>query len=210
MRDELDVFSLAVTLLLDNVNPVALPENVQDAVTSSPVWICLSVSPVAFPFHRTGRVRCLSALAVMTLVPPVAAIELGDAVNTKLLYDHAPYSPYDFTPADWLTVHDLLLPSTVAVIVMLRTEAVVLLLAVTVLPDNVNPDALPLRTGVLVSVSIFVPLSNTSRFAVAVMVLVPPAAAIVSGDALTVITQSPYVVVPLLCVTVTDLLIPLY
>lgn len=47
----------------------------------------------------------------------------------------------------------------------LRALVEVLLPALTVLPDKLNPDALPEMTGVSVSVLVFTPLVSTSRLA---------------------------------------------
>lgn len=93
---------------------------------------------------------------------------------------------------------------------MLLSAVVVLLLAVTVCPANAKPLALPVMAGVPVSVFTFCPLRYTSLMALAVIVLVPPAAAITSGEAVTVINQSPVVRLPPFCVIVQVLLAPLY
>ena len=78
-----------------------------------------------------------------------------------------------------------------AVYVILRVLVEVLLLALTVFPDRLNPAALPEMTGVAASVPVFTPLVYTSRAAEQVSVDVPPAPAIVVGLADMFTFQSP-------------------
>lgn len=106
----------------------------------------------------------------------------------------------------------LFLPSREAVTVTLLSAVVSLLVALTVLPDKVKPPVLPLRDilGVPVSVPTFSPSMYISLTALTVIILVPPAGTITSGEALTVIIQSPVVILPPFCVIVHVLLTPLY
>ena len=94
----------------------------------------------------------------------------------------------------------LLTPPYVAVIVHVRAEPV-LLIAVSVFPLRVNPEPLIDSVGVPVSVPVFVPFVNTSRTAEEVIEDAPPVAAIVVGLALTLTTQSPYVMTSALNLT---------
>ena len=126
--------------------------------------------------------------ALMEDVPPLAAIVAGlaDTVTFQALHD-----AYCLFPADWVIVQLADLPAWVAVYVILRVLVEVLLPALTVFPDRLNPAALPEMTGVAVSVPVFTPLVYTSRAAEQVSVDVPPAAAIVVGLADMFTFQSP-------------------
>ena len=107
------------------------------------------------------------------------------------------HSPYVMVPADCFTVQVADLPLEVAVTVQDLSEVVVLLLAVSVVPDRLNPLPLADNDGVAVSVSVppepFTPFHVQVRVlvATAVMADVPPVLAIVVGLADTVTYQSP-------------------
>ena len=160
----------AVSVVPDRLNPLPAADN--DGVALS-----VSVPPEPLtPFHVHVRVRVAAAL--MEDVPPLAAIVAGlaDTVTFQALHD-----AYCLFPADWVIVQLADLPAWVAVYVILRVLVEVLLPALTVFPDRLNPAALPEMTGVAVSVPVFTPLVYTSRAAEQVSVDVPPAAAIVVG-----------------------------
>ena len=176
MQDLSDAVVLlpAVSVVPDRLNPLPAADN--DGVALS----------VSVPPEPLTRVRVAAAL--MEDVPPLAAIVAGlaDTVTFQALHD-----AYCLFPADWVIVQLADLPAWVAVYVILRVLVEVLLPALTVVPDRLNPAALPEMTGVAVSVPVFTPLVYTSRAAEQVSVDVPPAAAIVVGLADMFTFQSP-------------------
>ena len=164
-----------------------LRRTLEKAADNDGVALSVSVPPEPLtPFHVHVRVRVAAAL--MEDVPPLAAIVAGlaDTVTFQALHD-----AYCLFPADWVIVQLADLPAWVAVYVILRVLVEVLLPALTVFPDRLNPAALPEMTGVAVSVPVFTPLVYTSRAAEQVSVDVPPAAAIVVGLADMFTFQSP-------------------
>ena len=129
----------AVSVVPDRLNPEPEAEN----------DLSVSVPPEPLtPFHVHVRVRVAAAL--MEDVPPLAAIVAGlaDTVTFQALHD-----AYCLFPADWVIVQLADLPAWVAVYVILRVLVEVLLPALTVFPDRLNPHAHPEKTGVALSVT---------------------------------------------------------
>ena len=156
VQDLSDVVVLlpAVNVVPDKLNPLPLAD-------SDGVALSVSVPPEPLtPFHVHVQVRVASA--VMTDVPPVLAIVVGLADTLTL---QSLQLPYCLAPADCDIVQVADFPEWVAVYVILRAPVEVLLPAVTVFPDKLNPVALPEIVGVPVSVLVFTPFVSTSRLA---------------------------------------------